>query len=65
MAVKVLNVSEKRADKIVATIIADAKSEVVSGMKLGDDEFTFGSVALTVAGDVALLDSEGDWHWQA
>lgn len=65
MAVKVLNVSEKRADKIVATIIADAKSEITSDMKIGDDELALGSVALTVAGDVALLDSEGDWHWQA
>lgn len=62
--VKVMNVDSKRGNKIVATIIADAKAEVTSGMKLGEDSFDFGSIALTTSGDVALLGSDGNWVWQ-
>ncbi len=63
MAVKVINVSKKSGNKITASIIADTKEEVTSEMEFGEETLDFGSVAITVSGDVALLDSEGSWNW--
>lgn len=63
MAVKVINVSKKSGNKITASIIADTKEEVTSDMEFGEETLDFGSVAITVSGDVALLDSEGSWNW--
>lgn len=64
MAVKVINLQTKRGNKITATIVADTKTEVTSDLQVGDDTFDFGSIALTVGGEVAILDSEGTWNWQ-
>lgn len=63
MAVKVINVSKKSGNKITASIIADTKEDVTSDMEFGEETLDFGSVAITVSGEVALLDSEGSWNW--
>ena len=63
MAVKVVKLHEKKGDKITATIVADTKLEVTSDLEIGGCSFDFGSVAVTVDGDVAIMDSEGSWNW--
>lgn len=63
--VRIMDTSRRTGNKVVATIMADTKAEVTNNLTLGDNVLDFGSIALTVGGDVGLLDSEGVWHWQA
>ena len=66
--VKVEEVYSKRTDSngvghITASLFADTKNEVVSGMKLGDDVIDFGSDVTTADFEIGQLDSDGTWHW--
>lgn len=61
--VRVDKVMSKAGNKVVAVLFADAKADVVSNLKIGEDDIVFGSRAVTADGDIAFLDSEGVWHW--
>ena len=65
MAVRMLGIQQRNAEsgKVIATVVADTKVEVTDELTVGDYELGFGSVAITVSGDVALLDSDGTWNW--
>ena len=64
MAIKIVHVERTEKGKILGTICADTKEEVVSGITfVGGATMDFGSMAYTVSGDIAILDSDGDWNW--
>ena len=65
MAVRMVGIQQRNAEsgKVIATVVADTKVEVTDELTVGDYELGFGSTALTVAGDIAICDSEGAWHW--
>lgn len=61
--VKVDKVNQRNGNKITAVLFADAKTDIVSNMSIGNDIIDFGSRAITADGDVGQLDSDGTWHW--
>lgn len=65
--IKVLDFNPNLTPKTVCTLFADTKEEVtgtltIVGLPDGVTPDT-GSSLITSTGDVALLDSEGTWHW--
>lgn len=61
--VRALNIGD---DDMVAEIYADSKDEVVAGMTVegAGRPLAAGSSAYTADGDVAILNSAGEWRWQ-
>lgn len=69
MAVRLMNVkseltAEDGVTKIVGTVWADTKEEIVTGLTIDGDLIDFGSVAITKAFEVAQLGSDGEWVWK-
>lgn len=69
MAVRLMGVkseltAENGVTKIVGTVFADTKDEVVSNMTINGALLDYGSVAYTKSFDVALLGSDGNWTWK-
>ena len=68
MAVRLMSVRQTRTEndgttKIVATVFADAKTDITTNMSIGDQVIDFGSTAYTKDLDVAKCDSNGSWTW--
>lgn len=64
MAIKIVKVESSSKNKILGTICADTKAEVTDDITfVGGVTMDFGSMAYTVNGDVAILNSEGHWNW--
>lgn len=68
MAVRLMSVRQTRTandgtTKIVATVFADAKTDITTNMSIGDQVIDFGSTAYTKDLDVAKCDSNGSWTW--
>lgn len=65
--VKVLDYNSNFTGKSVCTLFADTKSEVSANMvivNLPDGVVPdSGSSVITASGDIALLDSEGNWNF--
>ena len=68
MAVRLMSVRQTRTandgtTRIVATVFADAKTDITTNMSIGDQVIDFGSTAYTKDLDVAKCDSNGSWTW--
>ena len=67
--VKVTSVSnmDYTNNRAIASLIADAKSDVTSDMNViglpAGFELDFGSSVLTTAGELAFMKSDGTWNW--
>ena len=65
--IKVLDYNANLSPKTVCTLFADTKEEVTGTLTIvGLPDYMSpdaGSILLTAAGDVALLDSEGTWNF--
>lgn len=64
MSVKLGLTAENGVTKIVGTVFADTKEEIISNMTIDGDLLDFGSVAYTKSFEVAILGSDGNWAWK-
>ena len=66
MAVKVINQTVESQGKVRAELFADTKSDDLSVIPelLQGAELTAGSSVFTATGDIAFMNSNGEWVWQ-
>lgn len=68
MAVRLMSVkseltAENGVTKIVGTVFADTKADIVQGLTIDGDLIDFGSTAYTKDFDIAKCGSDGSWTW--
>lgn len=73
MAVRLMHVNheasqrifcEGETPKIVGTVWADTKEEIVPNLAIDGDQLDYGSVAITKNFEVAQLGEDGEWVWK-
>ena len=56
--------TEGETPKIVGTVWADTKEEIVPNLTIDGDQLDYGSVAITKDFKVAQLGEDGEWVWK-
>ena len=50
--------------KAKAVLHADTKADVTEDVEIDGMPLAFGSLAITTSFEVAMLGSDGNWHWK-